>query len=56
LPRLDDGETKLDPKRGEEHPPGEFVSDEHEADCSRFLEDVKEFIRHRSELGLGRER
>ena len=36
-------------------PPGQFISDEHEADCSRFLEEVKEFIRHRSEAGLGRD-
>jgi hypothetical protein len=56
VPRLDAGETQLDPKREELHPPGQFVSDEHEADCSRFLEEVKEFIRRRSEAGLGRER
>jgi hypothetical protein len=56
LPRLDTGETQLDPKRDEQYPPGQFVSDEHEADCSRFLEEVKEFIRRRSEAGLGRER
>ena len=37
-------------------PPGQFVSDEHEADCLRFLEEVKEFVRRRSEAGLGRER
>ena len=37
-------------------PPGQFVSDEHEADCSRFLEEVKEFVRRRHEAGLGRER
>jgi hypothetical protein len=56
LPRLDPGEMQLEPEREEQRPPGQFVSDEHEADCSRFLEDVKEFIRRRSELGLGRER
>jgi len=56
LPRLDAGETQLDPKRDEQYPPGQFVSDEHEADCSRFLEEVKEFIRRRSEAGLDRER
>jgi hypothetical protein len=56
LPRLDAGEMQRDPKREQEHPPGQFISDEHEADCSRFLQEVKEFIRHRSELGLGRER
>ena len=56
MPVLDTGETQLDPKRDEQHPPGQFVSAEHKADCSRFLEEVKEFIRRRSEAGLGRER
>ena len=56
MPRLDAGKTQLDAKRDEQYPPGQFVSDEHEADCSRFLAEVKEFIRHRSEAGLGRER
>jgi hypothetical protein len=56
LSRLDAGEIQLDPKRDEQYPPGKFVSDEHEADCSRFLEEVREFIRRRSELGVGRER
>jgi hypothetical protein len=56
LPVLDAGETQADPEREEHHPPGQFVSDEHEADCSRFLEEVKEFIRRRSEAGLDRER
>jgi len=56
LPRLDVGKTELVPKQDEQHPPGKFVSDEHEADCSRFLQEVKESIRRRSELGLGRER
>jgi len=37
-------------------PPGQFVSDQHEADCSRFLEEVKECVRRRSEAGLGRDR
>jgi hypothetical protein len=50
------GETTTDPKREVEAPPGQFVSDEHEADCSRFLREVKESIRHRCEAGLGRER
>ncbi len=54
--RLDAGEMQPDPQREQEHPPGQFISDEHEADCSRFLQEVKEFIRRRSELGLGRER
>jgi hypothetical protein len=56
LPRLDVGKSPLVPKQDEEHPPGNFVSDEHEADCSRFLQEVKESIRRRSELGLGRDR
>jgi hypothetical protein len=56
LPRLDPGETKLVPKQDEQYPPGRFVSDEHEADCSRFLQEVRESIRRRSELGLDRER
>ena len=56
LPRLDVGKTEPDPKRDEEHPPGRFVSHEHEADCSRFLAEVKESIRRRSEAGLDRER
>ena len=55
LPRLDAGETQPEQDRKRESPPGQFVSDEHEADCSRFLEEVKEFIRHRFEAGLGRE-
>jgi hypothetical protein len=54
LPRLDAGESQSDPERERPAPPGQFVSDEHEADCSRFLEEVKEFIRHRSEAGLAR--
>ena len=47
-----------DPNREQQHaPPGQFVSEEHEADCSRFLEEVKAFIRRRSEAGIstGRE-
>jgi hypothetical protein len=56
LPGPDAGETQPEPKRDQQSPPGQFVSDEHEADCSRFLEEVKEFIRHRSEAGLWRER
>jgi hypothetical protein len=50
------GETATDSKRELEAPPGQFVSDQHEADCSRFLQEVKESIRHRCEAGLDRER
>ena len=53
MPRLDAGETQPDPNHEHQAPPGQFVSDEHEADCSRFLEEVKEFVRRRSEAGLG---
>lgn len=53
--RLDADETQSE-SEGTEVPPGQFVSDEHEADCSRFLEEVKEFVRRRHEAGLGRER
>ena len=38
------------------NPPGQFVSDEHEADCLRFLEQVEELARRRDEAGLGRVR
>ena len=55
MPRRDAGETQSEQNREPQPPPGEFVSVEHEADCSRFLEEVKEFIRRRSEAGLGRE-
>jgi hypothetical protein len=56
LPPLETREAKLVTKQDDERPPGQFVSDEHEADCSRFLREVKESIRRRSELGLDRER
>ena len=55
LPRLEAEKTR--PEREPNHaPPGQFISDEHEADCSRFLEEVKEFVRRRHEAGLGRDR
>ena len=55
LPRLEAEKTR--PEREPNHaPPGQFISDEHEADCSRFLEEVKEFVQRRREAGLGRER
>jgi hypothetical protein len=43
-----------DQNRESPAPPGQFVSDKHAADCSRFLEEVKAFIRRRSEAGLNR--
>jgi hypothetical protein len=54
--RGNNGQAQPDPKQDQPAPPGQFVSDEHEADCSRFLRDVKELLRHRSEAGLARER
>ena len=45
--------THPDPKLQPSTPPGQFVSNKHEADCSRFLEEVKESIRRRSEAGVG---
>jgi hypothetical protein len=56
LPRRDAGEMQPEQEREHQAPPGQFVSEEHERDCSRFLEEVKEFIRRRSEAGLWRER
>jgi hypothetical protein len=55
VPRLEVDETQSE-SEGTQAPPGQFVSDEHEADCHRFLEEVKEFVRRRHEAGLGRER
>ena len=56
LPRPDPAQAQADEKPESQSPPGQFVSDDLQADCSRFLDEVKEFIRHRSEAGLGRER
>jgi hypothetical protein len=42
--------------RPEATTPGQFVSDEHRSDCRRFLEEVKNVVRHRCEAGLARER
>jgi hypothetical protein len=56
LPRLETGTSQPEQSAEQSAPPGQFISDEHEADCSRFLEEVKEFVRRRHEAGLGRER
>ena len=56
MPRLDAAKTQPESKVEHQAPPGQFISDEHEADCCRFLEEVKEFVRRRYEAGLGRER
>lgn len=56
MPRLETGTSQPEQRTEQPAPPGQFISDEHEADCSRFLEEVKEFVRRRYEAGLGRER
>ena len=50
------GEAHIEPSVERQAPPGQFISDEHEADCSRFLEEVKEFVQRRREAGLDRVR
>lgn len=49
-------EAKQEPNDERAVPPGQFVSDEHQADCLRFLEDVKELAQRRHDAGLGRAR
>ena len=39
-------------RRPDEQPPGQFVSDELQSDCTRFLEEIKDVVRRRSEAGL----
>ena len=55
MPRLE-AEQRQAECEPNQTPPGQFVSDQHEADCSRFLEEVKELAQRRREAGLGRER
>ena len=40
----------------DERPPGQFVSDDLRSDTRRFLAEVKDVVRRRSEAGLGRGR
>ncbi len=56
MPLPEGAETQFEPDREQPAPAGQFISNEHEEDCSRFLEEVKEFVRRRYEAGLGRER
>ncbi|HYY03660.1 MAG TPA: hypothetical protein VE736_07230 [Gaiellaceae bacterium] len=49
-------EKRTEAERRRERPPGQFVSDELQSDCSRFLEEIKGVVRRRSEAGLGRDR
>ena len=50
------GERQEHERREEQRPPGQFVSDELQSDCSRFLAEMKNVVRRRSEAGLGRDR
>jgi hypothetical protein len=54
LPHRDAHEPQSERNVEDRTPPGQFVSDEHEADCSRFLKEVKEFVRRRANAGLAR--
>jgi hypothetical protein len=56
VPRPEGPDVRPEQEQERTSPPGQFVSNEHADDCMRFLEQVKEFIRRRSEAGLGRER
>jgi hypothetical protein len=50
------GEPQSEPdRRTDELPPGQFVSDELQSDTWRFLEEVKDVVRRRTEAGLGRD-
>jgi hypothetical protein len=50
-------ETQYEPPaRAADLPPGQFVTDELQSDCSRFLEEIKNVVRRRSEAGLSLER
>ena len=41
-------------RRMQERPPGQFVSDELQSDCTRFLEEIRNVVRRRTEAGLDR--
>ena len=47
-------EAKHEPDDERAVPPGQFVSDQHQADCVRFLEEVKELAQRRHDAGLAR--
>jgi hypothetical protein len=54
-PNTAQGQPEPDPRQ-EERPPGQFISDDLQSDTRRFLEEVKDVVRRRSEAGLGRDR
>jgi hypothetical protein len=50
------GEPQPEPdRRSEKLPPGQFVSAELQSDTFRFLEEIKDVVRRRTEAGLGRD-
>ena len=57
MPRVSSaGETQAEEEQGsQKRPPGQFVSDELQSDCLRFLEEIKNVVQRRSEAGLGRD-
>jgi hypothetical protein len=42
-------------RHNEDLPPGQFVSAELQSDTSRFLEEIMDVVRRRTEAGLGRD-
>jgi hypothetical protein len=50
-------ETQYEPpRRTDDQPPGQFVNDELQSDCTRFLEEIKNVVRRRNEAGLSHDR
>jgi hypothetical protein len=43
-------------RRSDDLPPGQFVTDELQSDCTRFLEEIKDVVRRRNEAGLAHSR
>jgi hypothetical protein len=54
VPHREDKSPQPEP-RTDERPPGQFVTDELQSDCSRFLEETKEVVRRRIEAGLSKQ-
>ena len=54
MPHREDNPSEPE-QRPDEHPPGQFVTDELQTDCSRFLEEIKEVVRRRIEQGISRQ-
>jgi hypothetical protein len=56
LTENDAAEQPAPEREQDERPPGQFVSDQLQLDTRRFLEEVKDVVRRRSEAGLARDR